>query len=283
MLRPLALLLSILPACAAPKAALQPLALRDPFAVVYRGSASAAEYPATATDEAPGQATAAAASLPTVDVRAAMIELDATDARALLASLPSDATPPWTEPAGQGQRLQTATGAAMTLAGIRGAHLDAALVDATIEQLKEREDVSMLMAPRLAVSLGEVATIAVQEQRAVVRSLDFLATDNVVLANPHVDRIDYGDTLRIRATEGKPGKQLAVTWSTARLVSPVSMATTPFGSIQTPALVRHELSADAPIQRKDAIVLASIPGSETGRVCLLFLVVEVGEWPRAGD
>ncbi len=281
MFRSLALALSLLSACAAPKARLQPLALRDPFAVVYRGSASAPEYPSTAVDETPGQATTAAANLPTVDLRAAILELDAADARALLASLPTPAPAPESQPSPADAVRMQPTGAVMTLAGLRGAHLDAALVDATIEGLRGRAD--CLMSPRLAVTLGEVATIAVQEQRAVVRSLDFLATDNVVIANPSVDRVDYGDSLRIRATEGKPGKQLAVTWSSSRLVSPVSTATTPAGSIQTPTLVRHELSAEAAIGSKDAIVLASIPGSETGRVCLLFLVVEVGEWQRAGD
>lgn len=281
MTRTLALLLSLLSACAAPKTPPQPLALRDPFPVVYRGSASAPEYATQAAEETLSKPAAVPANLPTVDVRAAILELDAADARALLASLPPPAATPSAEPIATGSQRMEPTDAVMTLAGLRGAHLDASLVDATIEGLQQRADT--LMAPRLAVTLGQIATITVQQQRAVVRSLDFLATDNVVLANPNVDRVDYGDSLRIRATEGKPGKQLAVTWSSSRLVSPVSTATTPAGSIQTPTLVRHELSAEADIGSKDAIVLASIPGSETGRVCLLFLVVEVGEWPRAGD
>lgn len=276
MLRPLALLSLVLTACAAPKAPLQPLALRDAFAVVYRGGAAIADYSAPAADDAASEPPADPAKLPTVDLRAAILELEAADARALLASLPASASAsaPQTQPqAADSARIQP-TGPAMELAGLRGAHLDPALVDATIEGLRGRAD--SLMAPRLAVTLGQVATVSVQEQRAVVRSLDFLATEDVVLANPRVDRIDYGDSLRIRATEGKSGKQLAVTWNTTRLVTPVSVTTTPAGSIQAPALVRHELSATADIQSSDALVLASVPGSEPGRVCLLLLVVEVG-------
>ncbi len=275
MNRALVFLLSVLPACAAPTA-LAPLDLRDPFAVSYRGGAIAAEFaPQTAEPTAEptaGPQVAQSGERATVHLRAVLIELDVTDARSLLASLPQPAATAATSAAalpGQGQPTE----AAWPLAGIRGAHMDPALVDVTVDALRERANV--LMAPQLVVSLGEPATIAVEEQRAVVRSLDFLASDDAVIANPRVGRIDYGDTLAIRATPGDPGTQLSVNWSTTRLVTPVAVAATPLGSLHTPVLLRHELTASPAIAAQDALVLASIPGAEQGRTCLLMVAVEI--------
>ena len=275
MLRPLALLSLVFTACAAPKAALRPLALREPFAVVYRGGAAAADYEAPAAGSSPAAQAGAGPSAEarqTVDVRATFLDLDVADARALLATDDSSSR--------QDGSHRPLVDAALPLAGIRGAHLDPASVDATIASLHGRAD--LLMTPRVVVALGEPATMSVQERRAVVRSLDFLATEHAVIANPAVDRVDYGDTLTIRASQEGGGTQFAVSWKSSRIVSPVAVAETPAGALQIPAILRHELDATAGIQSKDALVLASIPGEQQGRVRVLFLVVEVHPASQGG-
>lgn len=275
MLRPLALLSLVFTACAAPKVALPPLALREPFAVVYRGGAAPAEYAAPAAESSPAAkagAGPAAVVRQTVDVRATLVELDVADARALLDT--DDPAPPQ-----EGSRRPLGD-AALPLAGIRGAHLDPSSFDTTIASLRGRAD--LLMTPRVVVALGETATISVQERRAVVRSLEFLATEHAVIANPAVDRVDYGDTLTILASQADGGTQFRVSWKSSRIVSPVAVAETPAGALQIPAILRHELDATAGIQPKDALVLASIPGDHQGRVRVLFLAVEVHPAQQGG-
>lgn len=266
-MRPCSVALSALAlaACQSP-APLQPLAVRDPFAVAYRGDVAPAvpTEPAAAVDAPSPQAVGSQYS-----IRAKLLELpveDGEQAFANLITLPENAS-------SVPSRAEHAV--RLPMCGLGGAHVERATIAALLQQVEGRADV--VMAPELAASFGTDATVSLRDRTAYVRSVTLRPLQGGLIADPAIDVFETGSTLRFRVEGTKAGQRLVLSWESSEPLRPLPLAATRVASLQVPVVVTHLLSCETAIDKTDSLVVGSLPGAKPGHVQILCVEIDAGE------
>lgn len=260
LLAPFALLFA---SCQSP-APLLPIAVRDPFAVAYRGDVAPAVPVVEPTEPVASTPTNPGAPC---TIHATILELTAEDGRQVLSNLISL---PEFGAAEAGGRIPDSV--RLPTSGIAGAHVERAAMTTLLENLKGRAEV--VMAPELAASHGIDTTASMRNKTAYVRSVTLRPMALALIGDPMVDAFETGETIRFRIEERKGANHLVVTWESSEPMRPLPLASTRAATVQVPVVLTHQLSCDTPVENSDSVVVASLPGSDAGRVQILLVAID---------
>jgi hypothetical protein len=252
-----------------------PLPLSSTFPVLYRGRVAPATI-AAPTVVPNARAAALAGQGDSVQCKAIVVELPRVRARqwlpaSALRTPPAAATETFTPADAFTIPRSDPISAAPT--GSLGVVVPAALLD---EAMRDGQCELVTQTSAVAVRVGETATMTAEGRRAFVQAFELKAMGNIgLIGDPQIDVFDYGHRYEFTPRRDADRLQVTFAWHVAEPLWPIPVVPTPYGPIEVPMLVEHQLTGTATVAEQQVFLVGSLPGQDADRVQLLCVAVGV--------